>query len=187
MKILNRLITWLIAPFTIGLIVTVCVLYVSFHYYDRYQNSEYAGESAFFDLLRETHQKSIDYRMVMRGSIPGHPDVAILAVDESSIEQEGRWPWPREKIGRIVEKTLDYGAKVIAFDIVFAEEDSNSSIPTLSRMKNVLAERQALTPDLKGVFETEIEAAKDPFGPVGLRRHRPNASGSDRARAAREA
>lgn len=159
MKTLRKIVHWLISPFTVGVVVTFGALYVSYHYYDRYQNSEYDGESAFFDLIREVHQKSVDYRLLMRGEAQGHPDVAILAVDEASLDQEGRWPWPREKIGRVVDKAIGYGAKSIAFDIVFAEEDSNSSAPMLTRLKRDLSNQNALTPDLQDLFTAEFSKA----------------------------
>lgn len=160
MKILKKILSWLASPFTLGLIVTGAMLYVSFLYYDRYQDSAYNGESAFFDFMREIHQKTIDFRLVDRGPLPGHPDVAILGIDEPALEQEGRWPWPREKIGRVVERAIqEYNAKVIAFDIIFSEEDANSSIPTLARLRRTLASKQALNPELHDVFKNEMEKA----------------------------
>lgn len=159
MKFLNKILHWLISPFTVGVVVTFGALYVSYLYYDRYQNSEYDGESAFFDLVREMHQKSVDFRLLMRGEAPGHPDVAIVAIDEAAIEQEGRWPWSRDKIGQVVDKTIAYGAKVIAFDIVFAEEESNSSTSTLNRLRRGLASRDAISAEVDGLISEEIQHA----------------------------
>ncbi|MCM2282552.1 MAG: CHASE2 domain-containing protein [Bdellovibrionaceae bacterium] len=159
MKVLNKLLHWLISPFTVGVAVTFGALYISYQYYDRYQNSEYDGESAFFDLVREMHQKSVDFRLLMRGETPGHPDVAIIAIDEAAIEQEGRWPWPREKTGHVVDKAFSYGAKTIAFDIVFAEEDPNSSAPVLNRLQRTLATQKVMNPDLDSLFTSELGKA----------------------------
>ncbi len=49
--------------------------------------------------------------------------VAIVAVDEASLETYGQWPWPRDVIGRLVTTLHEAGAAAIAFDILFPEPD----------------------------------------------------------------
>lgn len=49
--------------------------------------------------------------------------VAIVDIDEKSLAELGQWPWPRDVIGQMVEKLVDGGAKVVGFDMVFAEAD----------------------------------------------------------------
>ena len=49
--------------------------------------------------------------------------VAILDIDDRSIEELGQWPWPRTRVAELVDKTTADGAVAIAFDIVFAEPD----------------------------------------------------------------
>src|SRR5262249_35332640 len=49
--------------------------------------------------------------------------VAIAAVDDKSIAELGRWPWPRSTMARLVEAFRDYGVKVVGFDIFFSERD----------------------------------------------------------------
>jgi adenylate cyclase len=53
--------------------------------------------------------------------------IVIVDVDEKSLAEQGRWPWPRDDIAAVIERTAD--AKVIAFDIVFADRvaDEKSS------------------------------------------------------------
>lgn len=52
-------------------------------------------------------------------------DVVIINIDEKSLKQEGRWPWPRQKVIDLLEKIRQSGATVIAFDAVFAEPQAN--------------------------------------------------------------
>lgn len=49
--------------------------------------------------------------------------VAIIDVDDKSIEALGQWPWPRTYVADMVLKATQAGAVAIAFDIVFAEPD----------------------------------------------------------------
>jgi len=52
--------------------------------------------------------------------------VVIVDLDEESIKELGQWPWPRTKMAQLVDQLHAMGAKVIAFDIVFAEHDRTS-------------------------------------------------------------
>lgn len=53
-------------------------------------------------------------------------DVVIVDLDEASLEALGQWPWPRTVVAQLVQNLTDLGAKVIAFDMVFAEQDRTS-------------------------------------------------------------
>ena len=55
---------------------------------------------------------------------PGHR-IVIIDIDEKTLEAEGRWPWRRDKIGRLVDQLQIAGVGAIAFDIVFAEPQRN--------------------------------------------------------------
>lgn len=52
-------------------------------------------------------------------------NIAIIDIDESSIINEGRFPWSRQKIAQLIDKLGEAGALVIAFDVVFSEEEVN--------------------------------------------------------------
>ncbi|MDX8388309.1 MAG: adenylate/guanylate cyclase domain-containing protein [Ghiorsea sp.] len=76
--------------------------------------------------LELLEMKTLDFRFQSRGIIPADPRVAIIAVDDDSLSEEGRWPWSRDKIALLVDKALgQYGAKALGFDMVFSEEQAN--------------------------------------------------------------
>ena len=50
-------------------------------------------------------------------------DVRVVLIDNDSISAVGAWPWPRYYLARLTEELAARDAKVIAFDIVFAEPD----------------------------------------------------------------
>ncbi|NQZ14841.1 MAG: CHASE2 domain-containing protein [Alphaproteobacteria bacterium] len=52
--------------------------------------------------------------------------IIIVDLDEESLEALGQWPWPRTVVAKLVQNLTDLGAKVIAFDMVFAEQDRTS-------------------------------------------------------------
>ncbi|WP_223424654.1 CHASE2 domain-containing protein [Alcanivorax limicola] len=50
-------------------------------------------------------------------------DLAIVAIDEKSLQQVGRWPWDRSVHARLVEQLNVYGARAVVLDLIFAEPD----------------------------------------------------------------
>jgi serine phosphatase RsbU (regulator of sigma subunit)/CHASE2 domain-containing sensor protein len=77
-------------------------------------------------------------------------DVRVVMIDNQSIAAVGSWPWPRYYLARLTEELNRRGARVIAFDILFAEHDRVrpetfvSLYPELS--KSAAAEVEALEP-----------------------------------------
>jgi len=53
------------------------------------------------------------------------PEILIVAVDEKSLEEMGRWPWSRSVHARLVNKLAAAGARVVGLDILFSETASN--------------------------------------------------------------
>ncbi|HYL80014.1 MAG TPA: CHASE2 domain-containing protein, partial [Candidatus Acidoferrum sp.] len=50
-------------------------------------------------------------------------DLVLVAIDEASLETFGRWPWPRDRHGYMVQFLKEAGAKAIVFDVIFSEPD----------------------------------------------------------------
>lgn len=59
------------------------------------------------------------------GSRPPADDIVIVAIDEQSLRELGRWPWSRRIHADLVRKLTVAGARAIALDIVFAEPSAN--------------------------------------------------------------
>ena len=98
-----------INSFTIAIGLTLASLYI------------YTLNLPFFHLLE---LKSYDFKVRARGERPITDQVVIVAVDEKSLKEKGRWPWPRTYMADLVDKISGAGAAVIGFDILFPEPDS---------------------------------------------------------------
>jgi len=59
--------------------------------------------------------------LVSRGKPSGR--VVIVEIDEKSLAELGRWPWPRDLLGLLVRRILDRGAATVVLDMMFHEED----------------------------------------------------------------
>jgi adenylate cyclase len=111
--------SFLVSASAVGLYITVSLSALAFYYYQARQNPQELRH--VFKVLHDVDQKSIDYRLLFRGPRPADPRVAVLAVDDRSIDLVGRWPWPRETLARALTAAFENGAKVIAADVVWSE------------------------------------------------------------------
>lgn len=66
------------------------------------------------------------YNVIKPRAAPERSPVYIVDIDEKSLAELGQWPWPRTILADLVSALRDYGAPVVGFDVVFAEEDRTS-------------------------------------------------------------
>ena len=78
------------------------------------------------------------------------PRIVIVDIDEKSLKAEGRWPWSREKIARLVDKLFDNQVAVVAFDVLFAEPEANPAQRVLEKLSG--PEKQSLSEALQQVM-----------------------------------
>lgn len=116
--------------------------------------------------------KALDH-LVRRYADPAKadPDLLLLAVDESSLEAFGRWPWSRDRFGYVVRYLKQAGAKAIVFDVLFLEPDENaeefdqSFADDIKAAGNVFlpmlfqAESNSIPPELQDHATVEVEPA----------------------------
>jgi len=57
---------------------------------------------------------------------PAPADVVIVAIDEASITQIGRWPWRRAIHAALLDRLRAAGARAVALDLLFTEPDNES-------------------------------------------------------------
>ncbi len=77
-------------------------------------------------LLQRVDTLVYDWRF--RAFLPQRADnvpIVIIDVDELSLKKEGRWPWPREKLARLVDALQKQQVRLIGFDVVFSEAELN--------------------------------------------------------------
>ena len=61
--------------------------------------------------------------------------IVIVDIDEKSLQEQGRWPWGRNKLARMLDNLFDeYKVKVVGFDVVFAEKDDSSGLKNLEAL-----------------------------------------------------
>jgi hypothetical protein len=103
----------------------------------------------------------LDLRFRTRGPIAPKPTVVLAAIDEKSVEAEGRWPWPRSRIAALID-ALSRGARVIAFDVTFSEPDENSRLKLVDQLARKVDSLHVQIPQLADfIRESRIDADND--------------------------
>ncbi len=99
-----------------------------------------------FDYLSRIDIRAMDFRLLQRGPIEPLPNIVVVAVDNESLAQVGRWVWPRAIIADLIRRISAAGPKVVALDIVFSEpSDFNEQAGLTARPPGVSAEQWAMT------------------------------------------
>jgi adenylate cyclase len=89
--------------------------------------------------LKVFELKTLDFKFMLRGSVDTPDDVVVVAIDDYSIERLGRWPWSRAYNAALVDILTEDGAKVIGFDLIFAEPEESIELTTMRQLKQYYA------------------------------------------------
>ena len=73
-------------------------------------------------LVQVAKLKAFDYQL-QNEEIVVDDNLIYVTLGEKSIEENGQWPWPRDKIANLIWELRQEGAGVIILPILFSEED----------------------------------------------------------------
>src|SRR6185437_492780 len=77
------------------------------------------------ELYRRLGYAIDDWRQVQLLSARPDPRIAVVDIDERSLEAIGPWPWPRAVIARLAQNLfVQYHAKAVGLDVMFPEAAS---------------------------------------------------------------
>lgn len=85
------------------------------------------------DQFQSIERAAYDLGVRGRDRVPSDR-IAIVAIDDDSIRNLGRWPWPRELHADMIEQLRDAGARVIASTVFYSEAQDAPEQAVLSRM-----------------------------------------------------
>jgi len=103
--------------------------------------------------------RSYDIRMTSRGTRAPTGDVVLAVIDEKSLKELGRWPWPRARIADLIKYLSQDGAAVIGFDIGFLEPDENNNVLLLHELRKQLVDANQRNPEVQRILEERIQTA----------------------------
>lgn len=77
-------------------------------------------QPAFIDML---DNKILDTFFRVRGIVEPGGQVVVVAIDEKSVAQKGRWPWSRVVLAQLIDSLVQNGCSVIGIDMIFPEPE----------------------------------------------------------------
>jgi len=110
------------SKFLIILMTSLAVFFIVFLYYQ--QSRLFEGFEA----------KTYDFRFhTLRGPIPASSDIVIVAIDEKSVDELGRFPWSRTYFAQFVDKVTAAGVRGVMLDAFFPETESEVADAAFAR------------------------------------------------------
>ncbi len=97
------------------------------------------------DLLQSLERKAYDLGMGMTSRTPSER-VAVIAIDKQSLDNIGRWPWPRDVLADMVEKLSAAKAKVVGTTILFSEPQLDPGLAYINKLIELYTQAGGLPP-----------------------------------------
>ena len=117
----------------------------------------------FTDFFGALERRYYDFASTNTSRLPSDR-IAIIAIDDQSIANIGRWPWPRDVQARLIDQLSAAKAKTIVNTTLFFEPQTDRGMVYIRKMKDVLAD-PALGPNaasaLLGKVIADAEVALD--------------------------
>ncbi len=87
-------------------------------------NGVFLGRELELPVVARVEHAAQDWALTrLRGPRTPSGRVVIVAIDERSVEAEGRWPWSRAKLARLVDRLAEGGVAAVGFDVIWSEQD----------------------------------------------------------------
>ncbi len=86
-----------------------------------------------------------DVRVAWDGR-PAPADILILAIDETSLAQIGRWPWSRHELATVIEQLTLAGAGPLLLDVILAEPQRGDPTADAHLAQAISAHGQVVLP-----------------------------------------
>ena len=91
-------------------------------------------------------------------------DIIIVAIDDESLNELGRWPWPRSTHAELINKIEAESPQVIGLDIIFNEPDYNSPLSDVLLARAMRASGKVVLP----VYMSQVSSNSYPIEALPL-------------------
>lgn len=95
------------------------------------------------DLIQSLERKAYDLGVVATDREPSSR-VAVIAIDQQSIDNIGRWPWSREVHARMIDTLAAAKAKVVATTVFFAEPQIDPGLAYINKLAGLYQQASAV-------------------------------------------
>ena len=90
------------------------------------------------DLMQSLERKAYDFGVKSTTRVPSDK-IAVIAIDDVSIANLGRWPWPREIHAKMIDILAAGHAKVIGYTAFFCEPQVDPGLVYINQIADLVA------------------------------------------------
>lgn len=83
--------------------------------------------------VEELTRRTADMYFRLRGNEGTSPHVALILIDDASLERYGRWPWKRSLLAQVVTAASAQHPKALGLDILLSEAEDESNDRVLAK------------------------------------------------------
>ena len=91
--------------------------------------------------------------------------IAVIAIDDDSIQNLGRWPWPRNVQAQMIDYLGQAGAKLVANTVIYSEAQQDPGLVAVDEIAAFL-KRSPLTQAMPGEVKAMDAMLQDMAGPT---------------------
>ena len=115
----------------------------------------HASKHVQWQLIQRLENIAYDARLLFTMPRQSDDRIVVVDIDELSLEHEGRWPWSRNKLARLLDQLFDvYAVNLVAFDVVFAEPEENTGLTVIEQLRQE-------HPQLDEVFSQRLKLLRE--------------------------
>ncbi|HEX5337759.1 MAG TPA: CHASE2 domain-containing protein, partial [Gallionella sp.] len=111
------------------------------------------------DLVQSLERKAYDLGVQASSRAPSDR-IAVIAIDDQSIANLGRWPWPREVHARMLDVLAAGHPKVIGYTAFFFEPQVDAGLIYIHKIAELLGKQALLAGAQSGVAASGVVAAQ---------------------------
>ncbi|MDO8903194.1 CHASE2 domain-containing serine/threonine-protein kinase [Hydrogenophaga sp.] len=104
------------------------------------------------DLFSGLERRFYDFGVASSDRVP-NDRLAVIAIDDRSIANIGRWPWPREVHAQLIDQLSAAGAKTIAHTAFFFEPQTDRGLVELRALQSRIDGTSSSVPRMDGLSD----------------------------------
>ena len=90
------------------------------------------------DLIQSLERKAYDLGVKASSRVPNQK-IAVIAIDDQSIDNIGRWPWSREVHAKMIDLLAGANVKVIGYTVFFSEPQVDPGLEYINKLTQLYA------------------------------------------------
>ena len=101
---------------------------------------------------------ALDFQFRLRGERSPGQDVVLVLVDEKSLKEIGRWPWPRDKQALLVDQIHAGEPAVLGLDIIYGEPEESDTVREIKSWLAATQQKEPISSKVLGRLEARLHA-----------------------------